>query len=84
METIQKVFEYSQEFSILEISYFVASVLFIVGLKKLSHPDTARSGNLWAAFGMGMAILFTILFHKVKTDEGTYEPIGNLGWILAA
>ncbi|MDK2909101.1 MAG: H+-translocating transhydrogenase subunit beta [Bacteroidales bacterium] len=82
METIQKVFEYSQEFSILEISYFVASVLFIVGLKKLSHPDTARSGNLWAAFGMGMAILFTILFHKVKTDEGTYEPIGNLGWIF--
>lgn len=82
METIQKVFEYSQEFSILEISYFVASVLFIVGLKKLSHPDTARSGNLWAAFGMGMAILFTILFHKVKTEEGTYERIGNLGWIF--
>lgn len=82
METIQKVIEYSQEFSILEISYFVASVLFIVGLKKLSHPDTARTGNLWAAFGMGMAILFTILFHKVKQDDGTYEGIGNLGWIF--
>lgn len=81
METISKVIEYSQEFSILEISYFIASVLFIVGLKKLSHPDTARSGNLWAAFGMGLAILFTILFHKVKTENG-YEPIGNLGWIF--
>ncbi|MGC8864874.1 MAG: NAD(P)(+) transhydrogenase (Re/Si-specific) subunit beta [Bacteroidales bacterium] len=82
METIQKAIEYSQEFSILEISYFVASVLFIVGLKKLSHPDTARSGNLWAAFGMGMAILFTILFHKVKLDNGQYESIGNLEWIF--
>lgn len=82
METIQKVIEYSQEFSILEISYFIASVLFIVGLKKLSHPDTARSGNLWAAFGMGMAILFTILFHKVKLDNGQYESIGNLEWIF--
>lgn len=82
MDTISKIIEYSQEFSVLEISYFVASVLFIVGLKKLSHPDTARTGNLWAAFGMGMAILFTILFHKVKTVEGNYEGIHNLGWIF--
>lgn len=65
--------------SILEISYIVASVLFILGLKKLSHPDSARSGNLWAAAGMTFAILATILFHK---QNG--ESIGNIGWIIAA
>jgi H+-translocating NAD(P) transhydrogenase subunit beta len=48
---------------ILEISYIIASVTFIFGLKMLSHPETARKGNLVAATGMGLAILCTILFH---------------------
>lgn len=65
--------------SILELSYLLASVLFIFGLKMLSHPDNARKGNSLAALGMGLAILTTILFHKV---DG--EPIGNIGWILGA
>jgi H+-translocating NAD(P) transhydrogenase subunit beta len=79
MEQITKIIEFTNEISILEISYLVASVLFILGLKKLSHPDTARSGNLWAAAGMGAAILFTILFHK---KDG--QPIGNIPWIIVA
>ncbi|HNW74146.1 MAG TPA: NAD(P)(+) transhydrogenase (Re/Si-specific) subunit beta, partial [Bacteroidales bacterium] len=58
--------------------------LFVLGLKKLSHPDTARSGNLWAAAGMALAILCTILFHKTKLGDGTYAGIHNIGWILAA
>lgn len=65
--------------SILELSYLGASVLFILGLKKLSHPTTARAGNLWAAAGMTAAILFTILFHE---KDGA--SIGNIPWILAA
>jgi NAD(P) transhydrogenase subunit beta len=79
METITKLIEFSSEISILEISYLIASILFILGLKKLSHPATARSGNLWAAAGLGGAILFTILFHK---KDG--EPIGNIIWIVIA
>ncbi|HOW32295.1 MAG TPA: NAD(P)(+) transhydrogenase (Re/Si-specific) subunit beta, partial [Bacteroidales bacterium] len=79
METITKLIPFTGEISILEISYLVASVLFILGLKKLSHPATARSGNLWAAAGMTAAILFTILFHK---KDG--EPIGNIVWIVVA
>lgn len=67
------------EISILEISYLIASVLFIFGLKMLSHPDKARRGNTLAAIGMVMAIVTTILFHKV---DG--EPIGNIVWILSA
>jgi NAD(P) transhydrogenase subunit beta len=79
MEQITKIIEFTNEISILEISYLVASVLFIFGLKKLSHPDTARTGNLWAAAGMTAAILFTILFHK---KDG--ESIGNIPWIVIA
>jgi H+-translocating NAD(P) transhydrogenase subunit beta len=75
---------YSPYISILELSYLFASVLFVLGLKKLSHPDTARNGNLWAAAGMMLAILFTILFHKTKLDDGTFEGIHNIGFIVAA
>ena len=79
MEQITKIIEFTNEISILEISYVLASILFIVGLKKLSHPDTARNGNLWAAAGMTAAIVFTILFHK---KEGA--SIGNIPWIIVA
>lgn len=82
--TLTKNFEFSEYISILEISYILASVLFILGLKKLSHPDTARSGNLWAAAGMGLAILFTILFHKTRLEDGTFAGIHNVGWIAGA
>ena len=53
MEQITKIIAFTSEISILEISYLIASILFILGLKKLSHPATARAGNLWAAAGMG-------------------------------
>ena len=87
METIieltKRIF-YSPYISILEVSYILASILFVLGLKKLSHPDTARNGNLWAAAGMALAILFTILFHKTKLGDGTFEGIHNIGFIIAA
>ena len=54
---------FSAGISVLEISYVIASVLFIVGLKMLSHPLTARKGNILAAFGMVLAIITTIIFH---------------------
>jgi NAD(P) transhydrogenase subunit beta len=64
---------------ILEISYIIASVTFIFGLKMLSHPETARKGNIVAAIGMGLAIFCTILFH---TKDG--KAISNIGWIISA
>ncbi|MGE5424004.1 MAG: NAD(P)(+) transhydrogenase (Re/Si-specific) subunit beta [Syntrophothermus sp.] len=70
---------YTPTISILEVSYVLASVLFILGLKRLSHPETARNGNLWAAAGMTMAILTTILFHKKNG-----ENIGNIPLIIVA
>ena len=45
----------------LPISYLVASILFIVGLKRLSSPAEARSGNLVAAVGMALAVIATLM-----------------------
>ena len=44
------------------IFYVLASVLFILGIKKLSHPKTARNGNSLAATGMLIAIVSTLLY----------------------
>ena len=42
------------------ISYLAASILFIIGIKRLSHPKTAQNGNFLAALGMLIAILATV------------------------
>lgn len=68
----------SQE-AILLLSYLIGSVTFIVGLKMLSHPDSARKGNLVAAAGMTIAILATIFLYR---DENG-NPLGNYGWIFS-
>ena len=41
---------------IVNLAYLVASALFIIGLKGLSHPRTAVRGNLLGALGMLIAI----------------------------
>ena len=46
------------------IAYVLASVLFILGIKKLSHPKTARDGNFVAASGMLIAIVSTLVFYS--------------------
>jgi len=76
---MEKFSQFSAGISILEISYLIASVLFILGLKMLSHPLSARRGNMLAAIGMGLGIVSTILFHQ---KDG--EPIKNIILILAA
>jgi NAD(P) transhydrogenase subunit beta len=42
-----------------DIGYLIASILFILGLKKLGHPRTAPTGNLYAASGMLVAVVVT-------------------------
>lgn len=51
------------------IVYLIASVTFVIGLKMLSHPETARRGNLIAAFGMTLAIAATIALHTNANGE---------------
>lgn len=65
---------------ILWLSYIIGSVSFVVGLKMLSHPETARRGNLVAAAGMTLAILATLFFYR--TPEG--EHLRNIPLILTA
>jgi len=65
--------------SVLEIFYLIASALFIMGLKMLSHPDSAKKGNLYAAAGMLIAVIATLLLHR---HDG--HKIGNFGLIFTA
>ncbi len=74
----------------LEIIYLIASVTYIVGLKMLGHPETARKGNLIAAFGMSLAILGTIFLHQGKVPSLIYYLIAIailigtvIGWGVA-
>src|SRR6516225_104504 len=45
-----------------QLSYLVAAVLLIVGLKRMSSPVTAVSGVRWAGVGMFLATLATLVF----------------------
>ena len=53
----------------IELTYLLASILFIFGLKGLSHPKTARMGMNAAAIGMAMAIIGTLLKHEIISYE---------------
>jgi len=61
------------QFYFIEFSYLLASILFILGLKGLSHPETAKRGMHLAEFGMLMAIIGTLMHHEIVTYT----------WILA-
>lgn len=67
------------ELNILTFCYLIGSITFIIGLKMLSHPETARKGNLIAAAGMAIAIFGTIFLYE---ESGV--KLGNYIWIFAA
>ena len=53
----------------IQASYFVTAALFIIGLKRMSSPVTARSGILWAGAGMAVATLVTFLYPGMSNFE---------------
>ena len=57
----------------MQLAYLLSAVLFILGLKRLSHPDTARGGNRLAAIGMLLAIVATLVGEQILTWQ----------WIIA-
>ena len=74
----------------LSIIYLIATITFVVGLKMLGHPETAKRGNLTAAVGMGIAIVGTIFINEVEVPLFIYLLIGTailiggiIGWIIA-
>jgi NAD(P) transhydrogenase subunit beta len=71
---------------IVTVSYIGATILFILALGGLSHPETARRGNLYGIVGMSIALLATVF--GVVTDH--YEVLvgglvigGIIGLMLA-
>ncbi len=58
---------------LFSLTYLVATILFIFGLKGLSSPKTAMRGNLFAMIGMAIAVFATVLHPEVK----------NYTWIIA-
>jgi proton-translocating NAD(P)+ transhydrogenase subunit beta len=61
------------QFYFIEFSYLLASIFFILGLKGMSHPETAKRGMHLAEFGMLMAIIGTLMHHDIVSYT----------WILA-
>ncbi len=59
--------------ALIELIYLLAAVLFIIGLKRLASPATARGGNTLAAVGMLLAIVATLFDRQIITFE----------WIIA-
>jgi len=57
----------------IELTYLAASILFILGLKGLSHPETARRGMIFAEIGMFLAIVGTLLHREIVSYQ----------WIIA-
>ncbi|MCB0675486.1 MAG: NAD(P)(+) transhydrogenase (Re/Si-specific) subunit beta [Saprospiraceae bacterium] len=60
--------------SIINLSYLIGAIAFVWGLRLLSSPDSARRGNLLAAFGMGLAIVATMIMPLAGADN-------NYAWI---
>jgi len=78
----------------LNFIYLLASISFILGIKMLGSPKTARKGNLIAAFGMILAILVTIFvypsIHHIEVSKLKYTLIFGaiiigtiIGWSIA-
>lgn len=57
----------------IQASYFVAAVLFIIGLKQMASPVTARRGIIWAGYGMVLATVVTFFHPAIH---------GNYFWIV--
>ena len=53
--------DFLQDPDFIASAYIVSFSLFIIGLRRLTHPATARQGNKIAAVGMAVAVVATLL-----------------------
>ena len=70
----------------VEFSYLFASVFFIIGLKSLSHPDTARRGMHLAEVGMLLAVIGTLLHKDIVSYQWIIVGLligGIIGGVMA-
>ena len=70
----------------IELCYLAASILFIFGLKGLTHPDSARRGMLLAAAGMAAAIIGTLFDHQIVEYQWIWIGLligGSIGAVMS-
>ena len=72
---------------VVNVSYIIATILFILALGGLSNQETARRGNWYGIIGMAIALLATVLSENVTAN---FEYLilalligGTVGIILA-
>ena len=63
-------------FSLVTVAYIAATILFILSLGGLSHPETSRRGNLYGIIGMTIAVLATVFGPQVTAH--------GYAWIIGA
>lgn len=78
---LQQIFGQILGQNFFAIAYLVATVLFIFGLKGLSHPKSALRGNAFSMLGMGLAVIVTLLSPEVRSYTWIVAGLG-LGAIL--
>ena len=72
--------------AVIDAAYLIAAVLFILGLKRLGSPDTARSGNILGALGMLIAIAATLFSQEILGFAAILAGLvigGLIGLVLA-
>jgi len=68
----------------VKASYFAAALLFILGLKRMASPVTARGGIVWAGYGMVIAVVATLLLPGMHNQGLMLVGIGiggALAWV---
>ena len=70
------------ELNLLTICYLIGSITFILGLKLLSSPASARMGNLVAATGMSIAVIGTIFLYEQSNGQKLHNHLWIFGGIL--
>jgi NAD(P) transhydrogenase subunit beta len=68
---------------LVDVSYLLTAFLFIVGLKRMSSPVTARSGIIWAGWGMLVAGLVTFLAPQIAGNYFLIVTAILIGGVLA-
>ena len=61
---------------IIDIALLLSAIAFIIGLRKLGSPDTARNGNLLAALGMAIAVV-GVLIYPMEGEPNNYMWIAG-------
>ncbi len=77
---------------LVKLGYLISVILFVIGLRGLSSPRTARKGNIQAALGMGLAIILTLVM-PIENDDPSAIPYvlifvgliigGIIGWVVS-